>query len=80
MQMFGQILAKTLKFIIRYLGVGNTRYLYLNSVMTCFLSTLVDRCAKKISVGDDPDKPVKPFIDYQISRQMKVHFEEKADD
>ena len=64
MQMFGQILANTLKFIIKYLDVANTQFLYLNSTMTFFLATLLDRCAKNISVGDNPDKPVKPFIDY----------------
>jgi hypothetical protein len=65
-----EILTKTLNFIIAYQSQTANPYAYLNNAMVVFLSTLLERCSRRLSVGNE-EFISAPFIDDELYRRIK---------
>lgn len=76
---FAEILAKTLTFILTYQNQTAQPYPYLNNAMVVFLSTLLERCSRHLSAGQE-ESVMPPLINDELYRRIKIYLRGEEDE
>jgi hypothetical protein len=70
--LFAEIVSKALAFILNYQVNQAHSSNYLANAMVIFLSALLERCSKKLCVGEEGNSSA-PFINDELFYQMKLY-------